>query len=173
MWNVRGARFFGLVASLAVALVFFGASQLDAKKPPKPPEVQWQVAIPGENTAGTEGCSLYGAGNPNGYVTFQNVDSVEIDVFTNQDPETKIFYTVFTLTVAEPESIGFQNLDFQGCRTYCDDDGFGGCLCEGDCLCQYFPPAESGSDCCPYDCCSRNDPDCNATGYIAMKQFME
>ncbi len=79
MWNVRGVRLIGLVTCLAVALIFFGASQLDAKKPPKPPkppEVQWQVAIPGENTAGTQGCNLYGAGNPNGYVTFQNVDSV-------------------------------------------------------------------------------------------------
>ena len=168
MWNVRGARLFGLVACLAVTLVFFGASQLDAKKPPKPPEVQWQVAIPGEGTAGIQGCNLYGAGSADGYVTFQNVDSVEVDVFTNVDRETGKSTTRFTLKIAESGSIGFRDLDFQGCRTYFLDGG------EGPCTCQVFPDSDpNGSDSCVVDCCSRNEDGCEATGFFEMKEFME
>jgi hypothetical protein len=167
MWNVRGLRLFGLVACMAVALVFTGASQLDAKKPPKPPQIQWQVAIPDENTAGEEGCNLYGNGS-SGYVEYENNEAVEVDVFTNVDPETGKSTTRFTLKIAEPGSIGFRDLDFQGCRTYCLEGG------EGPCTCQVFPDSDpDGSDCCEVNCCSRNDPDCEATGYVDMKSFME
>ena len=82
MWNLRGTRLFGLVACLAVVLVLTGASQLDAKKPPKPPEVQWQVAIPSEYTAGEEGCNLYGNGSSD-YVAYENNDAVECVTFEN------------------------------------------------------------------------------------------
>jgi len=170
MWNVRAARLCGLVACLAVALVLFGVSQLDAKKPPKPPEVQWQVAIPDMTEASNQGWNLYVADKfasvNEGFVALQNSETVEVDVFTNRDPETGEYYTVFTLTIAESESIGFLNLDFQGCRSYCLDGG------EGPCKCKVFPESD-GIDCCGVNCCSRLDESCEATGFIPMETFME
>jgi len=177
MWNVRGARLFGLVMCLAVALVLFGTSQLDAKKPPR---WEWKVAIPNALAAETTGCNLFGSDGTfpktGGDITYLNNDVVEVESWTNEDPENGR-YTAFSLTISPGgNTVGFRALDFQGCKSYCLRGG------EGDCLYQVFPvfppiPLENAGAVCndePYeDCCPPDDGRCGATGYSIMKAFME
>ena len=150
-------------------------------KVPKLEEVVWQVEIPDEDMAEddcihyvfegqeSDDCNLYGPGNIEGtreWVTFANSETVEVDVFTNQDPETKRYYTVFSLKITEPGSIGFRDLRFAGCRSYCLNGG------EGQCTCQVFP-GSGATDCCEVWCCEPGDLYCGAEGYSVMKNFME
>ena len=86
-------------------------------------------------------------------------DDIQCEVWDGQP------YTVFDLTVAEPKSIGFRNLGFQGCKPYCSQGG------EGPRTGQVFLGSK-GQDCCVVDCCSTGDQSCG-TGYWVMQDFME
>jgi hypothetical protein len=146
---------------------------------PKPQEEVWLVELPDEDMALSDcidhlfegqtsaDCNLYASGSVEGpeWVNFVNSENVEVDVSVNKDPETGQTYTVFDLMVAEPNSIGFRNLGFQGCKSYCSQGG------EGPCTGQVFP-GSLGQDCCDVDCCTTGDQSCG-TGYWVMRDFME
>ena len=154
------------------------------------PKVEWVVEIPDEVTAAsndciqhlfntpeygsqTQGdCNLYASPSSasplteSGWVTFSNSGGNGVHVQTYVDEPTGIPVTRFALTVTEPESIGFRDLGFDGCRSYCLHGG------EGPCACQVFPGSDA-IDCCYVDCCEPGDPYCGAEGYQNMKDFME
>jgi len=144
------------------------------------PNVEWVVEIPDEDMA--EGnciqhlfpnqtsadCNLFAPGNieetPE-WVTFSNSGGNGVHVQPYVDESTGLPATRFALTVGEPESIGFRDLGFDGCRSYCLHGG------EGPCTCRVFPGSD-GIDCCYVDCCQPGDPYCGAQGYQNMKDFM-
>jgi hypothetical protein len=193
---------------LSVAVVFIGINGLEAKKPTK---WEWKVGIPNELTASD--CNLYaidhGTLDLDGYVIYESDDFVEVDFQTNEDRQTGESITVFSLIIentnkdpADPGkgkySVGFQNLDFIGCRSHCylggdpDDTcyayGFPNFLetrpaCCADCdppcssECVPFCNPETGV-CCTNGgvCCSHDQSICSSLGYPGhwvMRQFME
>ncbi len=162
-----------LLIFLSVALVFAGVNFLEADKPDKPPgkkppKWEWKVAIPNEEEAAESGCNLYGN---NG--TYENNEFVEVKYWTFEDKDTGEFHSIFSLKIENTQkgisdnpgdySVGFRDLQFIGCKSYCFLGG------EGPCRCWVFPNYSlSGVDCCEVDCSGQGSPD-----YWVMKEFME
>jgi hypothetical protein len=173
-------RLFGLVFFLTVILVFVAIEMLEAKKPPK---WEWRVGIPNEILAESEGCNLYG--NPHGnqvpgspaFVTYENNDFIETKFWTSEDKDTGEFHSIFSLKVGNTEkglsdapgyySVGFRDVWFSGCKSYCFLGG------EGPCMCWVLPNyGLSGVDCCVPLCCGKTD-ECGSDGFWVTQQFMQ
>ncbi len=179
-------KLFGLVAFLTAALIFVGIDYLEGKKPPK---WEWKVGIPDETLAGREdfNCNLYGHSptaneDLEGYIAYEKNDFVDVEYWTSEDKDTGEIHSTFSLELENTEkdnpmgtgdySIGFRDLQFTGCKTYCSQGG------EGTCRCWVFPNYSlTGVDCCTPNCCGRIDPNaeppCNSDGFEVMKDFME
>jgi hypothetical protein len=163
-------KLFGLLIFLSVVLVFAGVNFLEGKKPGnKPPKWDWKVGIPNLGEAESEGLNLYG-NNPE----YVNNDFVEVDSWMSEDKDTGEIHYTFSLKIENTEkgisnsagdySIGFRDIWFYGCKSYCFLGG------EGPCLCWILPnsPYPAGVDCCYVDCSGPESPD-----YWVMKEFME
>lgn len=161
-------KLFGLLIFLSLVLVFAGVNFLEGKKPgKKPPKWDWKVEIPNLGEAESEGLNLYG-NNPE----YVNNDFVEVDSWTSEDKDTGEIHYTFSLKIENTEkdisdsvgdySIGFRDIWFMGCKSYCFLGG------EGHCRCWVFPGTYPGVDCCVPDCSGPGSPD-----YRVMKEFME
>lgn len=168
-------RLFGLLIFLSLVLVFAGVNFLEGKRPAKkpgkkPPKWEWKVGIPNESEAETLGCNLYGNNE-----IYENNNFVDVDFWTSEDKDTGEFHSTFSLKIENTEkgissfpgnySIGFREVMFRGCKSYCFLGGTGPCL--SWVFPNYsFPPA--GVDCCEVDCSGTG-----SFGYLVMKEFME
>lgn len=175
MKKLGKSKVFVLLIFLSVALVFIGINLLEAKKPPK---WNWKVGIPNEPLAQFEGCNLYGNPHGNqvpgdqGYITYENSDFVELEFWTSEDRDTGEFHSVFSLKIENTEkdtedpgyyTIGFRDVWFSGCKSYCSLGG------DGPCKCWVLPNyGLSGVGCCVPDC---NGP--GSGGFWVMQQFMQ
>jgi len=177
-------KLFGLLIFLSVVLVFAGVNFLEGKKPvKKPPKWEWKVGIPNLAMANGDGCNLYANphGNPlnapeNGeYIIYENNDFVDVDSWTSEDKDTGEIHYTFSLKLENTEkgisdsagyySVGFQEVMFRGCKSYCFLGGTGPCL--SWVFPNYsYPPA--GVDCCVVNCSGPGSPD-----NWVMKEFME
>jgi hypothetical protein len=170
-------KLFGLVVFLTAALIFVGIDYLEGKKPPK---WEWKVGIPNLAMAEEDGCNLYANlhGNPMvtlenpGYITYEKNDFVDVEYWTSEDKDTGEFHSIFSLKLENTEkgisnnpgdySIGFRDLQFIGCRTYCSEGG------TGPCLCWVLPNYADAIDCCTAGCTGPG-----SGGYWVMQEFME
>jgi hypothetical protein len=179
-------KLFGLVAFLTAALIFVGIDYLEGKKPPK---WEWKVGIPDIELAGQEdfNCNLYGHSptankDSEGYIAYEKNDFVDVEYWTSEDKDTGEIHSTFSLKLENTEkgisddpgdySIGFRDLQFTGCKTYCSQGG------EGPCRSWVFPNyslTPAGVDCCTPYCCGRIDPatGCYSDGFKYMQEFME
>jgi hypothetical protein len=182
-------KLFGLLIFLSLVLVFAGVNFLEGKKPAskpgnKPPKWDWKVEIPNVVMAIDEDCNLYGNPHGNkipevpGFITYENNEFVEAKYWTYEDRDTGEFHSIFALQIENTEkdisnspghySIGFQNVHFYGCKSYCYLGG------EGPCRCFVFPNNPQGQDCsggAGCDPCGCTGPE--SEGYWVMKNFME
>lgn len=182
-------KLFGLVVLLTVVLVFVGINLLDAqvqmsaKGGKKPPKWEWEVGIPNEPLAVSLGCNLHGnphgnqaPGNPS-FITYENNDFIEAEFWTSEDKDTGEFHSIFSLKIENTErdvsneagyySVGFRDVWFSGCRSYCFLGG------TGPCMCWVLPNyGLSGVDCCVPLCCGKTD-ECESDGFWVMQQFMQ
>lgn len=182
MKKLGAFKSFGLLVFLSIALILVGVNFLEADKPDKPPgkkppKWEWKVGIPNLTKAVNLDCNLY-ANSPltsedSGYIIYENNDFVKVEYWTSQDDETAETHSTFSLTMENTEkgnpagtgaySVGFRDLLFTGCRTYCNEGG------EGPCLCWVLPNYNStGKSCCEIDCHGPGSPD-----FWVMKEFME
>jgi hypothetical protein len=158
-------KLFGLVAFLTAALIFVGIDYLEGKKPPK---WEWKVEIPNELDAETLGCNLYGNNE-----IYENNDFVDVGFSTYEDKDTVEFHSTFSLKIENTQkgisslpgyySIGFREVEFRGCKSYCYLGG------TGPCRSWVFPNyGLTGVDCCEPLCSGPGSPD-----IWVMKEFME
>ena len=169
-------KLFSLVIILTGALLFIGINHLEAKKPPK---WEWKIDLPNILMAESEECNLYANPHGNqspvdpGYVTYENNDSVEVLFWTSEDTDTGEFHSIFSLKIENTQkgisdasgyySVGFRDIEFMGCKSYCLLGG------TGPCLCWAFPNyGLIGEDCCEVDCYGTG-----SSGYWVMQEFME
>ena len=169
-----------LVTILVIVLVFVGINALEAKKPPK---WEWKVGIPNKLLAQPEACNLYsnphGNGIPGGqgYITYEKNDFVEVEFWTSEDKDTGEFHSVFSLKIENTEkgisndpgyySIGFRDVWFMGCKSYCFLGG------EGPCKCWVLPNyGLAGVGCDVPLCCGPTD-ECGSDGFWIMQQYMQ
>jgi hypothetical protein len=166
---------FGLIAILIGGLIFIGMNSLDAKKGrKKPPKWQWQVGIPNSGTASSLLCNVYGNSSriSGDYAVFENNDFIRMGVQRCEDSETgDIFYHVYFRVYYNNEgySIGLQNLEFCGCKTWCGEDSWC-CVFPPEALSPEAPCSVPCSDpviYCPDERCG------GGTGYKCMQDFME
>lgn len=187
MKNFSKLNLFGLVIILVGALAFMGLDSLEAKKPDnpgkpgkKPQTWEWKVEIPNLAMAADESCNLYanphenplGMPESSGYITYEKSDFVGVEYWTSEDKDTGEIHSTFSLKLKNTEkgisddpgdySIGFRDLQFIGCRTYCSEGG------TGPCLCWVLPNYGDGIDCCDSGC---EGP--GSGGYSVMQDFME
>lgn len=176
-------KLFGLLIFLSLVLVFAGVDFLEGKKPgKKPPKWEWKVGIPDETLAEQEdfNCNLYGHSptaneDSEGYITYEKNDFVDVEYWTSEDKDTGEIHSTFSLKLENSEkgisddpgdySIGFRDLQFTGCKSYCYLGG------EGPCRSWVFPNYSStpeGVDCCEVDCSGTG-----SGGYWVMKEFMQ
>jgi hypothetical protein len=176
-------KLFILLIFLSVALVFVGVNFVEADKPDnpgkKPPKWEWKVEIPNEDEAVANGCNLYGNNE-----IFENNEFVEVEYWTYEDTDIPEFNSVFSLKIRNTEkdssmdpgyySIGFRDLQFIGCKSYCFLGG------EGPCRCWVFPnsPYPEGVDCsadgnCELINCCGPTSECGSDGFWVMEDFME
>jgi len=180
MKQARKVGLVGFMVFLALIFVLGGIILPEAKRPPK---WTWRAGIPNEPMATQMACNLYanphgnqGPGSP-GYITYASNDFVEIDFWTSEDKDTGRFHSIFSLKIRNTEkgvsedpgyySVGFRDIWFSGCKTYCYLGG------EGPCRCWVFPNyGLNGVDCCVPLCCGPT-AECGSDGFGIMKQYME
>jgi hypothetical protein len=155
-----------------------GIDYLEGKKPPK---WEWKVGIPEETLATELECNLYGNSSDlreEEYLIYERNDFVDVEYWTSEDKDTGEIHSTFSLKLENTEkgisdnpgdySIGFRDLQFIGCKSYCYLGG------TGDCRCWVFPNYPGGVDCCTPYCCGRIDPatGCYSDGFEVMEDFM-
>jgi len=172
-------KLFGLLIFLSVVLVFAGVNFLEGKRPgKKPPKLEWKVGIPDETLAAGLECNLYGNSSDlseEEYLIYERNDFVDVEYWTSEDKDTGEIHSTFSLKLENTEkgisddpgdySIGFRDLQFIGCKSYCYLGG------TGDCRCWVFPNYSSppeGVDCCDVDCSGPG-----SGGYWVMEEFMK
>ncbi len=171
-------KLFGLLIFLSVVLVFAGVNFLEGKRPgKKPPKWEWKVGIPDETEATGLDCNLYGNSSDlseEGYLIYERNDFVDVEYWTSEDKDTGEIHSTFSLKLENTNksnsdpgdySIGFRDVRFRGCKSYCSQGG------EGPCRSGVFPnysPTPAGVDCCVADCSGPG-----SSGYGVMKEFME
>jgi hypothetical protein len=164
----------GLLVILTVTLAFAAIYSVEAKKPPK---WEWTVSIPGLAEAEYEACNLYAVSPEealeDGYITYKNNGFVDVDFWKYEDDDAGEVHSTFVLTIENTDksiddpglySIGFRDVRFTGCKSYCYNGG------EGPCRCYVLPNyGLNGEDCCESDCVG---PEGDNKNWV-MTEFME